>query len=252
MNRKRTCLCAVAVMAVAVPLMRGADEALPKAETLMDRYVEVTGGKAAYEKRRSEIMTIQMEIVDRGIKGTLTRYSDSSNNSITTGEIEGVGKMEEGVYNGQAWESTAVMGPRVKSAAENSDAVRDSYFNLPLLWRKLFTAETAGLAKVEGEECYKVMLTPLSGGKPQYEYIGKKTGLIVKTERTMVSPMGEISVEATASDYKPFEGILYPARIVQSVMGNRIALTLLSLKANEEIPKERFVPPADVKKLLAK
>jgi hypothetical protein len=252
MNRKRTCLRAVAVLAIGLPLLRGADEALPKADTLMDRYVEVTGGKAAYEKRRSEIMTIQMEIMDRGIKGTLTRYSDISNNSITTGELEGVGKMEEGVYNGKAWENTAVMGPRLKSAAENADAVRDSYFNLPLLWRKLYTAETTGLEKVDGEECYKVMLTPLSGGKPQYDYLSKKTGLMVKTERNMVTPMGEITVEATASDYKPFEGILYPAKIVQSVMGNRIALTLLSLKANEEIPKERFEPPADIKKLMAK
>ncbi|MBS1876370.1 MAG: hypothetical protein JSU00_24355 [Acidobacteria bacterium] len=229
-----------------------ADQALPKAETLLDKYVEVTGGKAAYEKRRSEVMTIQMEIVGRGIKGTLTRYTDSSNNSISTGELEGVGKMEEGVYHGQAWENTAIMGPRVKSGAENDDAVRDSYFNAPLLWRKLYQAETVGVETVNGEDCYKIMMTPLAGGKPQYDFLSRKTGLILKTERTMVSPMGEISVQASTSDYKSFEGILYPTKVVQNVMGNQVSLTMIALKANQDIPKDRFEPPAEIKKLMAK
>lgn len=252
MTRRFCLLSAALVSAMALVSVKAAEAPLPKADDIMDRYVEVTGGKAVYETRRSEIMTIEMEIVGRGIKGTLTRYTDSSNNAISTGEIEGVGKMEEGVYNGQAWENTAVVGPRLKSGAENDDAVRDAYFNSSLLWRKLYKARTAGIETVNGEECYKVELTPLSGGKPQYDYASKKTGLLVKTERTVVSPMGEITVEASASDYKQFEGILYPTRMVQTVMGNQIALTLIALKANQDIPKEKFEPPAEIRKLMAK
>ena len=37
-----------------------------------------------------------------------------------------------------------------------------------------------------------------------------------------------------------------------AVMGNRIELTLLSLKANVDLAKDRFEPPAEVKKLMAK
>ena len=35
------------------PSVFAQDEPLPKAETILDRYVEVTGGKAAYEKRKN-------------------------------------------------------------------------------------------------------------------------------------------------------------------------------------------------------
>ena len=250
MNRRIVVLAAAVWCAVALP-GRAADEELPKGEAVMDRYVEVTGGAAAYDKLHSEVVTIEMEFVGRGIKGTITRYSDTSNNSYSTGQLEGVGKLEEGVYNGQAWENSAIMGPRVKQGAENADAVRDAVFNVSRHWRKVYRAETAGTEPVNGEECYKVALTPLTGGKPQTMYMSKKTGYMVKTKRTLVSPMGEIPVEATASDYKPFDGILYPARIVQSFAGNEIALTLIRVKTNEDIPKDRFEPPAEIKKLMA-
>src|SRR6476659_1832212 len=109
----KTFVLAAVVLAMWAPAVRAADEELPKADTLLDRYVEVTGGKAAYEKRRSEVVTLEMEFVGRGIKGTVTRYSDVSNNTYSSGQIEGVGKLEEGVYKGQAWENTAMMGPRL-------------------------------------------------------------------------------------------------------------------------------------------
>ena len=43
--------------ALAASLSFAQTEALPKAETILDRYIEVTGGKAAYEKRKNEIET---------------------------------------------------------------------------------------------------------------------------------------------------------------------------------------------------
>lgn len=251
MNR-RMMLAALAAAALVPAYLRAAEEELPKGDAVLDRYIEVTGGKALYEKRHSEVLVMEMEFVGRGVKGTVTRYGDTSNNTYSTGQIEGVGKIEEGVYNGQAWENSAIMGPRVKTGAENADAVRDSLFNNSLLWRKVFKAETVGVEKVRDEDCYKVLMTPLGEGKPQTMYLSKKTGLVTKTTRTIVSPMGEMAVDATISDYKPFEGILFATKIVQNVMGNQIALTLVSVKANEDIPKDRFEPPAEIKKLMAK
>ncbi len=241
-----------ALLAAWAPLSLGADEELPKADTLLDRYVEVTGGRAAYEKRRNEVVTLEMEFVGRGIKGKVTRYSDLSNNTYSSGNIEGIGKLEEGVYNGQAWENTAMMGPRLKSGAENADAVRDATFNSALHWRKLYRAETVGVEKVAGEDCYKVQMTPLGPGRPQTMFFSKKSGYTLKIIRDVVSPMGEMKVESVPGDYRTFDGIVQPAKMIQSVMGSQIALTLLSAKSNEEMPKDRMEPPAEIKKMMAK
>jgi hypothetical protein len=49
---------------LAVALAHAADD-LPKAETILDKYVEATGGKAAYEKHHTEISKGTMEIKAR-------------------------------------------------------------------------------------------------------------------------------------------------------------------------------------------
>lgn len=44
---------------------------LPKAETVLDQYVEATGGKAAYEKIKNRTASGTIEIAGAGIKGTI-------------------------------------------------------------------------------------------------------------------------------------------------------------------------------------
>jgi hypothetical protein len=253
MKRNRWIYISCAVMAATIGAgTAAADEPLPKAETIMDRFVEVTGGKAAYEKRTSIIETSAMELVGKGVSGTATHWGDTSNNSYESGEIQGVGKVDDGVYNGVAWENSAIMGPRVKSGEERADAIRDSMFNGTLYWRKLYPkVETAGIEKVGDEDCYKVVATP-TDGKPVTMYFSEKSGLMLKETRTLVSPMGEIPAETLLEDYKPFDGVLEPTKREQSLMGQQMVVTVTDIKVNAEIPKDRFQPPPEIQKLLQK
>ena len=234
------------------PGIRAADEPLPKAETILDRFVEVSGGKAAYEKRKSEVVTMEVEFVGRGIKGTMTRYADSSGNAYSEGEFEGIGKIQEGVYNGQAWDLNPMTGARLKTGLEGSDAVRDASMDAQVNWRKYYKAETVGIEKIGDEDAYKVTLTPVSEGKPQTDWFSKKTGFLIKTARTVSNPMGEIPMEMTVGGYSKIGDLFYAKKISNSIMGTEMAITLQSVKTNEEIPKSRFEPPAEVKKLIAK
>lgn len=229
-----------------------ADEPLPKAETILDRSLEVTGGKAAYEKRKSEVTTGTFDFVGKGVKGTLEVYSDTTNNQYTAINLEGVGLMESGVYNGVAWDSNPMQGSRLKDGAEKADAVRDATFNAALLWRDLYSkVETVGMEDVNGEPAYKVQLTPKSGS-PATVYFGKKSGLMLKRTATAATPMGDIPMEMTFSDYKQMSGVLVPTKLLISQMGQEFEITITDQKVNTEIPKDRFVPPAEVQKLMAK
>jgi hypothetical protein len=250
MNRRLTL--ALLTAALVVPMVHAADEKLPTADAVLDRYIEVTGGKAAYEKRKSEVATVGVEIVGQGIKGTMTRYADQSNNSYMAGELEGVGKIEEGVFNGQAWEVNPMMGPRLKSGEENATAIRDSRFNGPLEWKKLYKAEVAGVEKAGDEDAYKLVMTPVGDGRPQTMWFNKKTGFLTRMERTIVSPMGEVTVQQTLSDYQPMGSTLAPKKVTQNIMGTQIDVTIQNVKEDEEIPASRFEPPAEIKKLMAK
>src|SRR5260370_21711804 len=80
--------------AAGVPLM-AADE-LPKGETILDKYVEITGGKAAYQKMHSSIATGSMEFGAMGLKGKLIVYHAEPSLGYTEIELEGMGKIQDG------------------------------------------------------------------------------------------------------------------------------------------------------------
>lgn len=229
-----------------------AADALPKAETILDHYIEVTGGKAAYEKRKNEISTGTVEFAAQGLKGTLTRWVAPPDKTYSSMELDGIGKIEEGSANGIAWEKSAMMGPRIKSGDEKSQYLREATFNGALNWRKMFTkAETIGVETVEGEECYKISLTP-TDGKTETAYFSKKSGLEVKRSTVAASPMGEVPVDAVVSEYKDFDGILQPTKLVQKLGPQELVITITSVKINQDIPADRFDPPAEIKALMNK
>ncbi len=227
-------------------------EALPKAETILDRYVEVTGGKAAYEKRKNQIETGTFELKAQGLKGTMTRYSAEPAQVYSLVEIEGVGRLEDGIDKGVAWDKNPMLGPKLKSGLEKAQYVREATFNSPLHWRELNSkVETVGTETIDGELCYKVVLTPIEA-PPETMYFQKKSGLAVKTVATVVSPMGEAPVEMLASDYKNWGGVLSFTKITQKLAGQEILITIQDVKTNQPIPPDRFDPPADIKALLNK
>ncbi len=246
-----------ATAAVALTMTGGfalrADDALPKAETILDRFIEATGGKANYEKRKSEIETGTLEITAMGIKGSLTRYAAAPDKTYSVIDIEGIGKIEEGSSEGIAWQKSMMTGAHVKTGVEKAQALREATFNLTLHWRDHFTkAETAGVETVNGEECYKVVLTPKEG-KPETNFYSKKSGLLIKSVATVESQLGEMEAESSASDYKDFgDGILSPSKMTQKAGPQEITITISSVKVNEPIPADKFEVPADIKALAAK
>ena len=74
----------------------------------------------------------------------------------------------------------------------------------------------------------------------------------MKTELTVESQIGEVQAEAEVSNYKDFDGILMPAKMIQKAAGQEIAITIEKVTVNEKIPAEKFDMPADVKALTDK
>ncbi|HEV8040539.1 MAG TPA: hypothetical protein VGP62_16840 [Bryobacteraceae bacterium] len=242
---------ALALLFTAAPFFAAADE-LPKAETILDRFVEVVGGKAAFEKHHNEVTHGNMEFVGRGLKGTMTVYQAAPDQIRVTIDIEGAGKFDSGTSGDVAWENSAMSGPRIKQGIEKSDAFRDATFNSALYWRKLYTkAETSGVETVQDHECYKVVLTPPKGN-PTTHYYDKKSGLLIKTATTRATQMGDIAAEIFADDYRKEGDILAAHKITNKLPSQEIQITVQSLEFNVDMPKDRFDMPDDIKALLKK
>jgi hypothetical protein len=229
-----------------------AADPLPSAESILDRYIEVTGGKQAYQKRKSEISRGTIEYAALGVKGTYVRYAAEPDNYYSTLEIEGLGKVEMGVTGGIAWENSALLGARIKSGVERAEAIREASLNSNLDWRRLYSkVATESIETIDGEECYKVVMTPLEG-PPEIGYYQKKSGLEVKMTTVGVTQMGEIPMELVISAYKNLGTILAPSKMTQKAGPQEMVITLDSVEANPKIPQERFNLPAEVQALAAK
>jgi hypothetical protein len=240
----------ILLLAFVIPAF-GAD-ALPSADAVLNRYVEATGGLAAYSKVKSEIVTGKLEFPALGLKGDMVRYSQGPDNYYVTADLPGIGKIESGVSHGLVWENSVLQGPRIKSGEERSQALIEAALIGTHDWRKLgFKAEMAGVEAIDGEDCYKIVLTQKEG-KPMTVFFQKKSGLAVKTVAIAASQMGDIPLDATMSDYKDFNGLMYPTKTLQTVVGQTILYTTDAIRFNEDIPASQFDLPEDIKALAAK
>jgi hypothetical protein len=229
-----------------------AADSLPSAESVLDRYVQVTGGKQAYANRKTEIAHGTLEFPGLGIKGSMTRWAAEPDKYYYAVDIEGLGKMETGVNGPIAWENTALLGPRLKSGVERAEAIREASINASANWRKMYPkVENQGIETIDGEECFKVVMTPAEG-QPLIGYYQKKSGLQVKITTVASTQMGDIPVELIASDYKDFGGILEPAKVTQKTGPQEFTITLDSVEVNPDIPAARFDLPPDVRILVDK
>jgi len=225
---------------------------LPKGDALLDKYIEATGGKAAYAKVKSEITTGEMALGAMGIKGKMTSYSQSPDKRVVEINIEGIGKVLEGSDGKIAWSYSAMQGPRIKEGEEKDEALRQAKQNADVNWREQFTkAETTGTDTVDGKTCYKVEVTPKTG-KPQTRCYDKDSGLLVKMTMTSKTPMGEITVDSFPSDYRKEGELLVPHKVLTKLAGQEMGMTIDKVEHNATIPAEKFEPPAEVKALLNK
>jgi hypothetical protein len=240
-----------AVLVLSSTIARAADD-LPKAENILDKYVEATGGKAAYRKNHTEIFKGTLELAAMGIKGSMTSYRAEPDKSYSEVELAAIGKMLEGSDGTVYWSLSAMVGPHVKEGPEKAQAMLSSKFNAELNWRDVFkSAKTTGVDTVDGKECHKVELTPAEGS-PIMQCYDKQSNLMVKMTMTAQSAMGEQTVDSYTTDYRKEGEILMPHKIKQSVAGQEVVISIDSVTFNAEIPADKFALPDEIKALVNK
>lgn len=215
---------------------------LPSAESILDRYVEVTGGAAAYKSRTSEVINGTLTIAAAGITGQV-RMSVKPGLLRGTIELPGVGIIDRGVKDGVAWETNPITGPRIVEGLEGSLMIMGALPGAAGRWREAYTAvEARGIEAVNGEPAYRVVHTLGPDGSFTGFY-GVDSGLLVKLA---IGP----GVEQLYEEYADLGGILTPTKVVTTAPGQRTVLTFTSVEANVEIPDERFALPENVQALL--
>lgn len=232
------------LLTIAISLAFAAD--LPTGESLLQRYIDRSGGAEAYAKARNMSMSGTVEMAGRNISGTVTIVEEGEK-SYTAMDFPGIGKVEEGYDGETAWEDSALEGPRILEGDEKVAAKRAATLALITSWRKVYKdAHTAGEGDVDGKPAWKVEMTPKEG-KQETFFFDKESGLLVRISAVLSTALGDIATEATMSDFRSVDGILTPFAITEKAMSQNIVMRFGKIAYNAEIPSDRFDLPASVK-----
>jgi hypothetical protein len=224
--------------------------ALPDAEKILDTFVEVTGGKKAYEKLKTRTASGTFSIAALGVKGKMQTWQKAPDRLRSSVEMGELGKSERGVERGVAWETSSLSGARILDGAEQAFLLREATFNADLNWRKLCkSVQTVGAFEVAGKPAWKIE-AKTNDEAVLHLYYDQYSNLLVRIDASVVTAMGEVAVEVYPSDYRKVGAILVPHKSTQKMLGITQVAEFDSIVFNQPIADEKFAPPADVKNLL--
>ena len=84
-------------------------------------------------------------------------------------------------------------------------------------------------------------------------YYDKDSGLLVKVEQVVPSPMGQIPAVSMPADYRDVGGVKIPHKVEETIAGQvKILATLDKVEHNADVPAEKFQLPPEVKALVDK
>jgi len=244
MIKHATLACLMALTGVCGPTLsaqrkNAAQERLPTGEAVLDRYIETTGGAEAWGKIKtiSAKGTFTMMSQGRTMGGSVTLYGCEPNLVSMEIRMAGVGRSVQASDGKNAWEINLGGKVSIKSGKELETTLENNNIN-EANWRdRYISSQTNGTKKIDGEECFEVIVTT-KAGKTLVSYYSKKTGFKVKEDNQVFK------------DYKDVGSVLMPFTQITDEDGLKISIKLREIKTNVDIPPETFEPPPQVKGLL--
>ena len=229
-----------------------AEEPLPAGADLMDRHIEATGGREAYDRIENRVTTATLDFVGQGLSLDMTIHVARPNKNYTVIESEMIGKAEKGTDGETAWELSMMTGPQIMKGQQKADFLRDAALDKLAHWQEHYSAvETVGVETVGEATCYKVILTS-DGGPPLTMLLDRESYLPVKFAMDLETPMGVVPMETFPGDFREVDGLLLAHSGRIRLAGQERAMTIKSVEHNAELPADLFDLPEEIQALVNK
>jgi hypothetical protein len=234
--------------AAAPPKPPAASAELPEAAEILARHIKAIGGREALLAHSSRHVAGTITMPSAGLSGSFEMFEAKPNKAVMRITIAGVGEMHEGFDGKIGWSINPMSGPSLLEGKQLEEKKFDTDFFGDLEPGKRYSS-MATIARVDfdGRPCYKVALVRRDGGE-DIQFYDASTGLRAGATVTRESQMGTVNATVTEADYKKFGRILFPTRIVNSVMGLQQVMTIESVTFDKVEPSV-FEPPAPIKAL---
>ena len=227
---------------------------LPKAEEIVKAALEAMGGKKAFDDIKSTSIKATMSTPMGDM--TLDMKSAVPARFLLLQSFPGMGEMSIGSDGKVGWMNNPMAGGLQLLEGEQLEQMRKQsnmyliVFNLQEDFKEL---ETVDRIQFNGQDCYKVKMTPKEEGRPtQFGFFSSDSKLMQGMEITQDGPMGQqMTSTISFAEWKPIEKLHLFTKMNIEQAGMQVGMTFTEVEFNKVDPAA-FEPPAEVKELLSK
>jgi zinc protease len=202
--------------------------ATPTADQILDRYVEATGGRAAWQKLTSRISIGTIDAPSMNLSGKIEIREKAPDRVLAVITIAGA-SFRQGFDGTVGWTDDPENGLREQTGAELSEARRDADFYHGLDMHKLYgKLSVIGTEKIGDRLAYVVEAALPEGGTPDRFYFDVQSGLRLRVISRHHDSEGVMEQRVDYEDYREVDGVKLPF-VIHETSGDSI----LTIKLNE-------------------
>ncbi len=217
-------------------------EKAPTPQALLQKNMELMGGKDAWMKIKDITMKGEFVVTGAGMGGPLMIRQKAPNQQLTTINISGIGEIKEGFDGTNAWDLNPMTGPTLKKGVALEQAARSAKFSAllnPL--DGLTEARTTGIVEFGEQPCWEVVAKGPGGVVKMY--FSKSTSSMSGMSMTADSPMGPLNVITEMKDMKKFGDVSVTTKMTVSMMGQSQTITITDVTFDPIDPSVFDLPP---------
>lgn len=225
---------------------------LPVGAALHAKFIEATGGRAAYEAHENCVIDAEFELPEGNFKGTVRMVQAVGQRFAIETFLPDGSKLTQASDGKLVWEvrpdgELYLYPPTIAATIIRANDFRHE-LSVPELYPMI---ECTGVEEVESKPAYKVLMMS-SEGTTMTRYYDKDSSLLVKQVLTVPDQRGVQAKQATLiGDYRVVEGVKVSFTSKQASNDQvQQTLTIQSIKFNEKLDPKLFTPPAKITELL--
>lgn len=238
----------IGLVLLALIVAPAAAQDLPSADSLIEKFVEASGGEETIRSAGSMHSTGVMEIPSAGMNGNLEIWAKAPNRMLMTMELPNVGTVKTGFDGDVGWIDNPMTGAMLIEGEQLKELLRQADFYSALNYEQNYpTRETVEQTEFAGQPAYKVRLVD-ADGKELIEYFAVDSGLKLGFEGEQTNEMGMVYVTTELGDYQEVGGQMVPKTTTIETMGMEMTMKLDAIEL-DEIDDSVFALPENIKSL---
>jgi thiol-disulfide isomerase/thioredoxin len=213
---------------------------LPPIDTILSKYVDAIGGRAANERVKSRVIKGKVELSGAESWGQLSIYAKAPNKSLTIMNVGPMGQVKHGYDGCNAWNVGDTIGSQNLTGAALSSFSAGTDFYREIKLDELYPGiRLMGRVKEKDRELYMVEGYP-AFGSAETMYFEVESGLLTGRDLTQQTPRGPIRVEMRYSDWRVIDGVKLPFKITQLMPNLKFIFTVREVKHNLPLEDKFF------------